>query len=368
MTTETEETSLQDDMAAAISELEAKGTTASDAVEKLEPTSQKRDEDGKFKAKGEKEDVKEAKEPIREEAKKEPVKEEAKKEPVKEEAKQEPLGGDPDKTILSQDKAPSAWTPKAREAWATLPEEARKEILRREEDSVKGIRQLQEQMAPYTQFANTLEPFIKEAIDGKVDPGQYIGNVMQAERRLRSGTAEERFSSLVEIAEGYGIPLRKIINDAMGQEVIPDPFLTKRQSSIPPEVQKELEEGRKFRQEFQQTQQTQTSQTLQAEIDNFKKDKEFFNDVCEDMGVLLEAGRATDLQDAYDKACRMNQGVYDILQERASKPALSDKQKAAAKLKGTSSNSAETGNAEFDDDDDLATTVRKAAAKASGRV
>lgn len=358
MTTETEETSLQDDMAAAISELEAKGTTAGDAVEKLEPTSQERDEDGKFKAKGEKEEVKEAKELIKEEA----------KEPIKEEAKQEPLGGDSDKTILSQYKAPSTWTPKARESWATLPEDARKEILRREEDSVKGIRQLQEQMAPYTQFANTLEPFIKEAIDGKVDPGQYIGNVMQAERRLRSGTAEERFSSLVEIAEGYGIPLRKIINDAIGQEVIPDPHLTKSQNSIPPEIQQELAEARKFRQEFQQTRQTTEQQTLQAEIDNFKKDKEFFNDVCDDMGILLENGRATDLQDAYDKACRMNQGVYDILQERGSKPALSDKQKAAAKLKGTSSNSAETGNAEFDDDDDLATTVRKAAAKASGRV
>jgi len=353
------ETTIQEDMAAAISELEAKDASVSGAVEKLEPTTQERDADGKFKTK---------EEPTKEE-KVEPVKEE-KVEPTKEQAKepvQEPLGGDPDK-ILSQDKAPSSWTPKAREHWAALPEEARKEILRREEDSIKGIRQIQDQMAPYTQFAQTLEPFIKEAFDNKTDPGQYIGNVMQAERRLRTGTAEERFSSLVEIAEGYGIPLRKIINDAMGQEVIPHPSLNQRQSSIPPEVQKELDEAREFRQKFQTNQQTSQEEANQKAIDEFRKDKEFFEDVREDMAVLLEGGRATSLQDAYDKACRMNTDVFTIITERSTKPVLSDKQKAAAKLTGTSSNSAETSSSDFDDEDDLETTVRKAAAQAGGRV
>lgn len=356
MTNSDTETTLQDDMAAAISELEAKGTTAADAVDKLEPTSQERDENGKFKSK--KEEAPPKHEKI------DPVKEEI-KEPVKEEAT--PLGGDPDK-ILSQDKAPSSWTPKAREEWSKLPETARQEILRREEDSVKGIRQLQEQMAPYTQFAQTLEPFIKEAFDNKADPGQYIGNVMQAERRLRTGTAEERFGSLVEIAESYGIPLRKIINDAMGQEIIPDPFLTKSQHSIPPEVQRELEESRRFREEMTSKKSTDDTTALQNQINDFKKDKEFFDDVASDMGLLLEAGRATDLQDAYDKACRLNPEVWELLQERASKPSLSDKQKAAAKLKGTSSNSAETGNSDFDEDDDTETTVRKAIAAQSGRI
>lgn len=358
MTIETEETTLHDDMAAAISELEAKGTTTKDAVEKLEPAKQERSEDGKFKLKEETTTV------VKEEEKTESEKTEVKTPEVKE-PEAAPLGGDP---VLTQDKAPSSWTPKARESWAALPEDARKEILRREEDSVKGIRQLQEQMAPYTQFAANLQPFIQEALDNKADPGQYIGTVMQAERRLRSGTAEQRFSALVEIAEGYGIPLRQVINDAMGQEVIPHPSLTKQQSSIPPEIQRELEESRAFRQQqIAKESQTDTS-ALQREIDDFKKDKEFFEDVKEDMGLLLEGGRATNLQDAYDKACRMNNGVHEIIQERAKKPALGDKQKAAAKLKGTSSNSAETSDSDFDDDDDLATTVRKAASAAAGRI
>jgi hypothetical protein len=349
------ETTLQEDMAAAISELEAKGdSTATESIDKVEPTSQERDETGKFKSKEEKEEVKdEIKEPE--------AKEPEAKEP---ESKQEPLGGDPDKQILSQDKAPSSWTPKARESWAALPENVRQEVLRREEDSIKGIRQLQDQTAPYMQFAQTLEPFIKEAFENKADPGQYIGNVMQAERRLRTGTAEERFSSLVEIAEGYGIPLRKIINDAVGQEIIPHPSMNQNKQQIPAEVQRELEEARQFRQTYQSSQQ-ETNAKL---IDDFRKDKEFFEDVREDMAVLMEAGRATTLDDAYTKACRMNPAVWDVIAERESKPALSDKQKAAAKLKGTSSNSAETVNTDFDDDDDTETTIRKAMAQSAGRI
>lgn len=358
MITPSEETTIHEDMAAAISELEASGAgTVADAVDKLEPKTVERDEAGKFKtkeAKDVKDDVTDVKEDVKE---------------SKTEVEQSPLGGDPDK-ILAQDKAPSSWTPKARESWANLPEDARKEILRREEDAVKGIRQLQEQMAPYTQFAQNLEPFIKEAFDNKVDPGQYIGNVMVAERRLRTGTAEERFSSLVEIAEGYGIPLRRIINEAMGQEVIPDPSLTKSSSfSLPPEIQQELAENRKFRQEMTQKNQTSSEEDIKAQIDEFKKDKEFFDDVSDDMGILFETGKANTLQDAYDIACRMNSGVYEIIQARtSSKNALTDKQKAAAGITSTSSNSAETGNADFDDDDDLATTVRKAATQAGGRI
>jgi hypothetical protein len=358
------ETTIQEDMAAAISELEAKGATTTEAVDKLEPSTQERGDDGKFKPKEEKVAAKDEDEGTPPPA--ETPKVEA-KEPV-----QAPLGGDPDTTkreLLAEDRAPSGWTPKAREEWAKLPEVARQEILRREEDSVKGVRQLQEQMAPYTQFAQTLEPFIKEAFDNKADPGQYIGNVMQAERRLRTGTPDQRFSALVEIAEGYGIPLRKVINDALGQEVIPHPALAQpAQSAIPPEIQRELEEARQFRQNYQQTQQEASGNANAKLIEDFKKDKEFFEDVRDDMGILFETGRTTDLQTAYDIACRMNPAVYQVITERAAKPALNDKQKAAAKLKGTSSNSAETSNADFDDDDDLATTVRKAAAQASGRI
>lgn len=353
------ETTIHEDMAAAISELEAKGEiTDAEAIDKVEPTSQERDETGKFKSK-EKDVV-----ATKEEVKEEPETKEEVKEKVEVKQEQQPLGGDPDKQILSQDKAPSSWTPKARESWAALPENVRQEVLRREEDSVKGIRQLQEQMAPYTQFAGTLEPFIKEALDNRTDPGQYIGNVMQAERSLRSGTAEERFSSLVEIAESYGIPLRKIINDAVGQEVIPHPSLAPQRQALPAEVQRELDEGRKFRETYQNTQE---QDSIKA-IEEFSKDKEFFDDVREDMAALMDMGRATGLQDAYDKACKINPAVWDVITERQAKPPLSDKQKAAAKLKGTSSNSAETVNTDFDDDDDTETTIRKAMAQSAGRI
>lgn len=326
------------------------------AVEALEPTKQDRDESGKFlaKEKPEEEEVDAGGKPMADKEQ-----DASKEAPI-----EEPVAKDGDKReILVQDKAPSSWTPKVREEWATLPESVRTEILRREEDSIKGVQQMREQMAPYTQFAQTLDPFIKEAYAANTDPGHYIGNVMAAERRLRIGSPAERFNALVEIAEGYGIPLRKVINESVGQEIVPE-----LKPAIPPEIQKELDESRQFRQNFAQSREQEANSALQKEIDLFKKDKEFFDDVVEDMAVLLQGGRAKDLQDAYDKAIRLHPEIEEILAERRSTVPLSEKQKAAAKLKGTSSNSAEAGREKFDDDDDLGTTIRKAMAEAHGRI
>lgn len=232
--------------------------------------------------------------------------------------KQEPL--------LSQDKAPSAWSPKARERWNEIPEDLRSEILRREEASAKGVRQLQEETAPMRGFVQTLAPFIQEAVQNAQDPAQYIGSVMVTERILRTGNVDQKFEALLNIADQYKIPLRQIINESVGEEVL-KAAPSQQQYQLPPEIQKELEENRRWREQ-------QSQRSSGNEIAEFAKKNEFFEDLREDMAKLLEAGVASDLQSAYDKAAKLHPEVSEILAERAARggktAALKAKQAKAA--------------------------------------
>lgn len=277
------------------------------------------------------------------------VPEPAKNEPEPEAAKPEPEG------TWSPEKAPTSWSPKVREQWGKLPEDIRKEIVRREEASVQGVRRLQEEFQPVRQFAEQLSPFIQEARHLGADPTQYIANVMVAERQLRSQDPNEKFNALLNIADTYGIPLRQYL----GGEQAPAP-------AIPPAVQQELAAMRQWREQEQ-------AQTLQRQIEEFSAGAEFFNDVREQMAALLDAGTAKDLKDAYEQAIWINPEVREVMLQRQE----AEKQKSAAaqrRAKATAA-SVDGGDAagvdvapDADDDSTAAIIREQFKAASSGRV
>jgi DNA mismatch repair ATPase MutL len=154
----------------------------------------------------------------------------------------------------SPEKAPTSWSPKVREQWGKLPEDVRKEIVRREEASGQGVRKLQEEFQPVRQFAEQLSPFIQEARQLGADPTQYIANVMVGERSLRSQDPNEKFNALLNIADQYGIPLRQYL----GGEQPP----AQSAPAIPAAVQQELQAMRQWREQEQ-------AQQLQSQIEEF---------------------------------------------------------------------------------------------------
>jgi len=335
--------SIREDMEATIRELEGKEETVVETAAKLEP-----------EVKDPEPVVEEGKEPEAKEPEEEGKEPEA-KEPVEEE-KTDPL--------LVQDKAPSGWTPKVREQWATIPKDVRDEILRREDASAQGVRKLQEETAPMRGFVQQLDPFIKEAINNGANPAQYIGNVMAAERALRAPSQDDRFAALLNIADQYGIPLREVINASVGREVLQKAAPS--QPSVPPEIQRELEESRKWREQ-------QSMESTNREIAAFKSGKEFFDDVAPYMANLMEAGAATTLQDAYDQAIWAVPTVREVLLGRQGKTNatndLKEKQKAAAAagIKSNDTIGVKTKKKDGEDESSLADDIREAFAAQAGR-
>lgn len=270
------------------------------------------------------------------------------------------------KSLLTHEKPPQSWSPKARERWGEIPEDLRQEIIRREEASAVGVRQLQESFAPLRNFAQGLSPFIQEALQHQIDPGEYIGRVMTFERSLRSGTSDQKMGALIQLADQYQIPLRQILAEAIGKDVLPPPA-----QQLPPEVQRELAEARQFRQQVMQTQQqVQQTQDDPPELKQFAEKHPYFGDVRMVMADLIESGVCKDLESAYDEACWRNPGVREVLLEQKNKGSQQqDRQKAAAKVGATTGSADGPKTETFDDGDDLHATVRKAAAElANNRV
>lgn len=261
---------------------------------------------------------------------------------------------------LTDSKAPSSWSPKVREKWAELPEEVRAEIIRREEASVNGVRQLQSEFAPIRQFAESISPFLAEAAQQGQDPAAYVRSVLSAERNLRNPDQNARFEALLGIADSYGIPLRQALNQAAGRELLPTAPV---QPQLPAEVMQELQAARQFRESMQ-------SQTIEQQVNSFKADKEFYEDVRVTMADLMDAGIAQSLEDAYDKACRLNPEVAAVLleRERSGKNKEQQNQRRAAAA-GASVRASGAADVTVDDDDDsIESTIRKAVIGQSGRV
>lgn len=259
----------------------------------------------------------------------------------------------------SPEKAPTSWSPKVREQWGKLPEDVRKEIVRREEASVQGVRKLQEEFQPVRQFAERLTPVIQEARALGQDPSQYVINLAVAERNLRSQDPNEKFNALLNIADTYGIPLRQYLGGAQ----VP----AQSAPAIPAAVQQELQAMRQWREQEQ-------AQQLQNQIEEFSKGAEFFEDVRNDMAVLLESGAAKDLKEAYDKAVWINPEVREVMLAREAE----GKKKAAANQRRAKASSVSVEGADksgvdvdlpSDDDDSTAAIIREQfKAASSGRV
>ena len=140
------------------------------------------------------------------------------------EAVEEPVEAPLDGPVkLTTEKPPSSWTPAARELWKDLPDAAKHEIIRREQDAANRSHILQEQYAPAEQVLQGLGSVLQEARNFGVDGVGYIRQTMETERILRTAEMPDKFQALLRVADTYGIPLREIVNQSVGQEVLKSP-------------------------------------------------------------------------------------------------------------------------------------------------
>lgn len=237
-----------------------------------------------------------------------------------------------------EDTAPSSWKREIAEKWKDVPVEVRAEIQRREDDYHKGI----EQYKSFAQVGHAFERAITPNMDliqaGGVNPIQAIEYLFNAHRTLTYGNPQEKAAAIGRIARDCGIDLAT---------VQPPP-------PIDPAV-RQLQQQNQQLQQFQRSVMDQQNQTAQSEIEQFRANPAnvHFEAVKDDMSLLLQSGRATSLQDAYDKTVWMRPDIRKSLveqqrtdaQKTATAQARDKRAKAAAVgVKGSALSKGSTNN------------------------
>jgi len=224
----------------------------------------------------------------------------------------------------------AAWKKEAQAALSALPPETQQYIIEREQQFHKGIQQykadavkgrtLGAAMAPYEEYLGQLQ----------VAPEEAISKLMQVEQQLRFSDAEGKKQVLMKLAHDYGINPQDLTTVAF------DPYRY--------QLEQQLAAQQAALNRISSSRQMEEEAYLGQTIEQFAQGREHFEEVRETMADLLEKGFATDLQDAYDKAVRLNDGLF----AKVNAPQVNPIQKAnnaakAAKASAVSVKGAPTG-------------------------
>jgi hypothetical protein len=194
----------------------------------------------------------------------------------------------------------AAWKKPAQEALSQLPPETQQYIVEREQQFHKGIQQYKEDAQKGRSLGNAIAPHMEYLNQLQVAPEVAVSKLIETERRLRTSDPETKAKEFVRLAHDYGIDLNSLTSVPF------DPYHHQLEQRLA-QQQATLEQITQSRQMAEEAQLGQT-------IEQFAQSHEHFDDVRETMADLLDKGFASDLNDAYAKAVRLNDNLFGQVQ------------------------------------------------------
>jgi len=234
------------------------------------------------------------------------------------------------------------WHREHKEMFAKLDPEAQKFLIDRDKEFQASVTQKQMEVAD---MKRALEPIKDQLEERGISQGNAIRLLVGAHLRLE----RDPKNAILELMNSYGIDINAIVGDDVeGRSDLSE-------SAVALEVKKLKEELRQEREARQAVEATRVTQRLQE----FAGSHEYFDDVVQDMTDLANGYRARGqepppLETLYEKACRMNESVWEKIssakrQEEESKRRERDKAEAAkakraasTKVRSTASRSGES--------------------------
>lgn len=269
--------------------------------------------------------------------------------------------------VFDPAKPPSGWKAEAKAKWESIPEDLRQEITRREEASYQGVQRLRKQMEPMETLYRSVAPHVEYFQHIQTTPQDYISNVIATEQMLNLGNPAQKMQVLLDLAEQYGVPLRQVVDSAMGGKL--DTVMQQAHQqhrtppAVPPEVAREL-------QQLREAQQKMVDAAADAELRTFEATSPpFYEQVRDTMADLLEAGVVQTYQEAYDLAVWRNPALrqQSIAQQNgaAQQQGIAARQAAAAAV-STPASAPLSSPAKGNENESTEDTVRRAWAAATG--
>lgn len=199
-------------------------------------------------------------------------------------------------------KPPASWKKDYHEVWMTADPKMREYAWQREEQMKKGV----EPLLSKAQFADAmnaaLEPYLPTIQGLGLTPDKAVAALAQADYTLRTASPEQKIQYLQQLAQQYGVDL----SGAPTQPTTVNPLVY--------QLQNELNAVRGEVMGWKQQQEMMENQKLLSEINEFSAKAEHFEDARPEMIKLLQSGVAQTLEEAYEKAIRLNDELFERMQ------------------------------------------------------
>lgn len=225
---------------------------------------------------------------------------------------------------------PKTWRPEAQALWATLPEAARAEIHKREQDIWKGLEGYKQEVGFSRQIQQTLRPVSEQLQQLGLTPMDFVGRMTNMHLNFSNPQVpvQQKLAWAKEMLGSYGLDFDQLLSGAGPDDGAPppDPAVKALQEKID-----RLESQLTAR---ANTEATQIRETLKSEVDKFAADpaNKYFEEVADDIVLLLRGseGKMT-LKEAYDRAVYANPVTRAKEQERLTAEALAREREEAKK-------------------------------------
>ena len=200
---------------------------------------------------------------------------------------------------------PASWKKDYHEVWQTADDKLKQYAWQRESEMKAGVEPLLTKAQFADQMQEVLNPYMNTIQGLGIDAPKAVKALMEADHALRYSNPQEKRQYFARLAQSYGVNLNDMGND-LPQQVHVDPTIYA--------LQNELNNVRGEVMGWKQQQEQQQNQALLGEINNFSQKAEHFEEARPAMIQLLQSGMASNLDDAYEKAIRLNPELFDAVQ------------------------------------------------------
>lgn len=226
-------------------------------------------------------------------------------------------------------KPPNSWKKEYHEAWIGADPKIQEYAWQREEEMRRGIEPLKEKAQFADHINQVIEPYLPTIRGLGIDPAAAIQGLMNADYTLRNSDPQGKRNYLMQLARAYGIDLsgQTNNNDFQAQSQNRDPNFYA--------LQNELQSIRGEVASWKQEQERVKDQEILSEINSFSSKTEFFEEARPAMIQLLQSGMAGTLEEAYEKATRLDSDLFNKIQSRQQAESESKKRELADKAAKT---------------------------------
>jgi hypothetical protein len=239
-------------------------------------------------------------------------------EPIREDVPRDEQGKfaakEPEQTMMQQaqepveepvwKRPPASWKKDYHDVWQTADDRMKEYAWQREEQMKAGVQPLMEKARIADQFNEVLNPYMETIRGLGMDAPKAVKALMEADHALRYSDPQQKQQLFMRLAQQYGVNLGDM--SQLPQQMV-DPNI----SALQQELNRVRGEVLSWKEQQEQVQ----NQSLLSEIDSFAMRAEHFEEARPTMISLLQSGVATTLEDAYEKALRLDDNLYQQVQQ-----------------------------------------------------